>query len=645
MSHKIEAIDRSLRDKNYKRDQYYDCYLEGIKVGEISMSSSYNWRDRRYCASVYEGGNGWMEEPRLHHDNCYPTVFAAKRGMMKAAEAYLQTVRMNEARKAPVAYLPSADSDFYPTPSSIAGRMFAGVNWNKVKTVLEPSAGKGDLVLHAMKRNRRSYIRGNYYSRDALDIDCIEIDQNLRAILTGNGLRVVHDDFLTFTTMKKYDLIVMNPPFSEGDLHLIHALELCETGGQIACILNAETLRNPCTNSRKLLIKKLREANAVINYIADAFSKAERQARVDVAIINVDIPRTFADETLWENMRKAHEERYATGVKNELAPSDNVERLIREHDLMCDAGIQLMRTFSGIAPHIDFIKLEINDSSFRDDGINASVNRYLCSVRGKYWRQLFNLPELKNRMTSQMQKQYSELIDQMREYEFSRFNIQQVLEKIMAQLVTGVEDAISMCFKKLSDEHSYNENIQNDNIHYYNGWKTNRAHYVNMKVIIPTYGCFARGYKADKYGRYKDTLEGLDVHGCFGVLDDLEKALNYLDNGETVPTDLYTALKVASDQGRSSKISCKYFWVTFYKKGTCHITFKDKKIVDRLNIYIGRTRSWLPPCYGSVRYEEMDDESRRVVDEFQGEQAYRTVYNHKDEYLIDVKAPLMLTAG
>lgn len=645
MSHKIEAIDRSLSDKHYRRGEHFDCFLDGIKVGEISKSSSRDWRERQWYTSIYEGGDGWMEEPRLHHGDYYSTVFEAKRGMMKAAEEFLQRVKMNEARKAPVAYLPSEDSDFYPTPSAIAGRLFTGVRWNIVKTVLEPSAGKGDLVRHAMKRNRREYYHGNYYNREALDFDCIEVDQNLRAILSGNGLRVIHDNFLTFMTRKKYDLIIMNPPFSEGDLHLLHALELCETGGQIACILNAETLRNPCNKSRQLLIKKLREVKASINYIADAFSRAERRARVDIAIINIDIPYTFADETIWEGMKKAHEERFTTEQKNELAPSDNVERLIREHDLMCEAGIQLMRTFSGIAPHIDFIKLEIGDYTLRDDGINASVNRYLRSVRGKYWQQLFDLPALKNRMTSQMQQQYSELITEMRDYEFSRFNIQQVIERIMSQLVTGVEDAIMKCFEKLSDEHSYNKNVQNDNIHYYNGWATNKAHYVNMKVIIPTYGCFARGYRSDKYGRFKDTLEGLDVRGCFGVLDDLEKALNYLDNGETASTDLFSALKVAADQGRSSKISCKYFWVTFYKKGTCHITFKDKKIVDRLNIYVGRTRAWLPPCYGSVRYDEMDEESRRVVDEFQGEKEYRHVYNHKDEYLVDVKAPLMLTAG
>ena len=223
-----------------------------------------------------------------------------------------------------------------------------------------------------------------------------------------------------------------------------------------------------------------------------------------------------------------------------------------------------------------------------------------------------------------MQKQYSELIDDMRDYEFSKFNIQQVIERIMSQLATGVEGAILKCFAKLSDEHSYNENVQNDNIHYYNGWKTNKAHYVNMKVIIPTYGCFARGYKWDRHGRMKDTLEELDVHSCFDVLDDLEKALNYLDNGETVPTDLLSALKSAANQGRSSKISCKYFWVTFYKKGTCHITFKDKKIIDRLNIYASQKKGWLPPRYGKARYEEMRPEEKAVIDSFHGDGTERS---------------------
>ena len=94
--------------------------------------------------------------------------------------------------------------------------------------------------------------------------------------------------------------------------------------------------------------------------------------------------------------------------------------------------------------------------------------------------------------------------------------------------------------------------------------------------------------------------------------------------------------------GKTS-VSCKYFDVVFYKKGTCHIKFRDQKIVDRLNIYVGRQRMWLPPTYGKVRYDDMDEESRRVVGEFQGREKYDEVMNAPGEYIIDTRqAPLLI---
>ena len=374
-----------------------------------------------------------------------------------------------------------------------------------------------------------------------------------------------------------------------------------------------------------------------------------------MALVNISIPYTFTDETLWENLKKARE---ADGLKDDtqagsIAPADNVERLIREHDMMCAAGISLMRCYNGVAGHIHpgdrcspFITLNIGEASHI--GVERCgaehVNKFLRMVRAHYWQELFDLPDLRNRMTSDMQKQYSSLIDEMRDYEFSRFNIRQVIERIMGQITVGVEEAILKCFEKLSAEHSYNENLPNDNIHYYNGWKTNKAHFVNMRCIIPTWGCFATKYREDSNGRYTGSYMAISPEGCFKVLSDLEKALNYLDRGETSDIDLIAQLNAAKLADRNRNIACKYFSVTFFKKGTCHIKFHDQKIVDRLNIYVGRSKAWLPPCYGQVRYDEMDDESRRVVDEFQGREAYENVMKNADDYLIDVRATPLLTA-
>ena len=299
---------------------------------------------------------------------------------------------------------------------------------------------------------------------------------------------------------------------------------------------------------------------------------------------------------------------------NEVASANQIDRLIREYDLLCEAGIALMQKYNGVAPRIHnasngdytkpIIEMSVNGKHCGNICHPGDLNRFLRAARSRYWQELFDLPELRSKMTSAMRDEISAEPSAMsRDYEFSEFNIRQVLDRIVGQIATGVEDAILNCFDKLSAEHSYNQNVEN--------WERpllqrlgelSKAHYVNSKCVIPTYGCFARGYKTDKHGNWKDTLEGLDVRGCFSALDDLEKALDHIDCGETVPTSLEHTLKMAADNGVTS-VPCKYFSVTFYKKGTCHIKFYDQKIVDKLNIYVGRQRMWLPPNLrqGSLR--------------------------------------------
>lgn len=118
------------------------------------------------------------------------------------------------------------NKNFYPTPEKLVNKMISLVDWNKVETVLEPSAGKGDIAETVKKY-------GEKYQGVSFDIDCIEYDENLRHILTGKDLKVVHNDFLTYDTMKSYDLIIMNPPFENGDKHILKALEMQEKTGAV----------------------------------------------------------------------------------------------------------------------------------------------------------------------------------------------------------------------------------------------------------------------------------------------------------------------------------------------------------------------------------------------------------------------------
>lgn len=619
----------------------WPCFLEGESVGYIEHYTDHRKWEKPYEAKVNEEGRTYG-----YGIGYYNTLVEAKRALKDKARVYLDALKMQE-RNAPAAFLPSGDFQFYPTPSVVAGRLFAGIAWEKVYSVLEPSAGRGDLVDYMKDLHHRCYDRRGHWGpgRREFDIDCVEIDENLRALLKGKGYRVVHDDFLTFTTRKHYDLIVMNPPFEDGDLHLLRALEMLNPGGQIACILNAETIRNPYTVSRKALLKELKRRGASIKFCEDAFKKADRRAEVDIAIIHVRAYGQEQDTSLWDDLKKAADVEWeAQRDTTDLAPASSVERLIREYDLLCAAGIDLMKKYNGVARHLfngtgdyshPIIQLSIGDHSPLAFAGFEDINDFLTRARSRYWQELFDLPELRDKMTSQMRKDYSETIREMRNYEFSEFNIRQVIKKIMGQLQMGVEEAIEKCFDKLSAEHAYHDEIENENIHLYSGWKTNKAHYVNNRCIIPVWGCYARKYKTDKYGRYRDVLDGLSTSGCFAVLDDLEKALDYLDKGETTATNLWQMLEYAVTAGKTKGIKCKYFEVDFFKKGTCHIKFYDQKIVDRLNIYIGRKRTWLPPSYGKKPYHEMTPEEREVVDSFQGQEKYNTIMENTENYLIE----------
>lgn len=633
----------------YKR-ACYGVYINGEHVGQIEHVKPKNYPpyyDFRSDENIDMYARGLR------------TLIALKREIINEYKKAVNNGKIKKAQNGArfdVKYLPHGDiNDFFPTPKSICGQMIGCVNWSKVKTVLEPSAGKGDIcdaIADYMKHR-------NYGNK--IDIDCIELDENLRFVLKGKNYRVVYDDFMTYQTNKKYDLIIMNPPFSNGDEHLMRAIEMQEqTGGQIVCLLNSETLLNPYTNLRKLLLKKIKEHAAIVHYLKSPFKKAERRTNVNVALVCFNIPSVVRESEIFKRMKKAKDLEYTREQSAEVAPGDRIEALVRSYEIESSASIAFLQEWDALRPNIlngsetysrPSIGITISGHEIRE-GLDAeAINNYLRSVRLKYWRKLLELPEICAQMTTAIRNSFEAKINDMENYEFSMFNIQEVIWDIHAQLQTGVEDEIVKLFEKLSNEHSYYENSGNDNIHYYNGWKTNKAHKVNYKVIIPAYGSFARGYKYDKYNRLVEkTNDFIDSRSCYATLVDLEKTLDYLDGKDPnrIRCNLANRLHFAAERGETRNIDCTYFYVTFYKKGTCHITFREdaKILIDRLNIHVGKNKNWLPPNYGKTAYKNLTEEERVVVDAFDGsEENYNKVFANQNQYLIESKDLLMLSSS
>lgn len=233
-------------------------------------------------------------------------------------------------------------------------------------------------------------------------------------------------------------------------------------------------------------------------------------------------------------------------------------------------------------------------------------------------------------MTSNMQSEYEHKLTELKNYDFSMYNINIVYCEICSQLMRGVHESIMELFDTLSAQYSWFSD-SGKNIHYYNGWKTNKAHKVGNKVIIPINGAFASSW----------SREFLDTYKITEVIRDLERALNFLDRGETKLTDPnFVGLQLANQKRESKNVPFTYFDCTFYKKGTCHIKFHEdaQRILDRLNIDAGRDRNWLPPCYGKKNYGDMTQEEQCVIDDFQCEKAYEEIMKDPTLYLTESKS-------
>lgn len=578
------------------------------------------------------------------------------------------------------------DVGFYPTPPELVEKMISDIKFDTVNTILEPSAGKGDILKVLAKKEKTGYCSSRNF-----DVDCIEIDPNLRQILKynfserrereirhkieeiekkrkfnreerryepldavesvqlsnlqaencffSNGIHIVHDDFLTYKPFKKYDLIIMNPPFANGDAHLLKALEMQEKGGAVICILNAETIRNPYTESRKELKRLLEKYSAKIEFVHNAFSSAERKTDVDIVLIKIYIEPVQEESDIFEHFKKAEKvDEFDIEPTTDLTVSDFIKATVTLFTVEAKAGLELIRQYRAMIPYMrrSFGKkswdqepiLRLTDRSDRCYD-SVSPNQFLKHLRLKYWRELLANPKFTSKLTSKLQQDYREKVEKLADYDFTEYNIYTLAAEMNSNIKRGVEEEIIAMFDTLTSEHSWYPETQN-NRHYYDGWATNKAHKIGKKVIIPCYGIFS-SYSGNP-----------SFHEARGALEDIERVLNFLDGGMTQDVDFWHILDNCFNQGITKNIQLKYFKATFYKKGTIHLVFTCPELIERFNIYAAQNKSWLPPCYGKKKYADLSAEEKKVIDSFQGEDAYTKVIEKANYYLAPVTNNKML---
>lgn len=269
---------------------------------------------------------------------------------------------------------------------------------------------------------------------------------------------------------------------------------------------------------------------------------------------------------------------------------------------------------------------------------DCSENAYIYSVRRKYWNALFRNDEFMKNMTDDQQQSYLSQVDTLIHYDFSFCNIKEIQIQMAQTMVKGIEDCIIKMFDECSNAHSWYPECSK-NIHYYNGWCTNKAWIVNQKVILPI---------SIFYKDYSNTtkISTSSYYNTFNVnlLHDLEKVFNYLGGTPQTSWDSYDTMRYVEKSEQIKNVRFRYFTVNFFKKGTAHITFTDENLdtLKKFNIFGSQQKGWLPPSYGKKKYQDMTQEEKSVINEFQGEDDYRYILEHADQFIYDPKSSVPL---
>ena len=242
-----------------------------------------------------------------------------------------------------------------------------------------------------------------------------------------------------------------------------------------------------------------------------------------------------------------------------LVSSDPITAAIERYNAAAEGVRRIYKEYNGIKSLFSSAGAGKKENPVM--AFTKSYNDAIRELRGMYWKQLFEMPQLFDAMTYEMQQDYQKRIKELEGYDFSAYNILTVREEISRNLLSSIDHEIIKLFDDWTNLH-YNDEYSK-NVHYYNGWCTNSAYKINRKVI----------FRCNAF----DTYDGrfCPRYNATGHVAQIERVLHFLDtNGKPYNGDeLRAVLDAAEKSGQTQKIQLHYFTATFYKKGTCHIEF------------------------------------------------------------------------
>lgn len=471
--------------------------------------------------------------------------------------------------------------DFYPTPGHVIDTMIEGLELQG-KTVLEPSAGSGNIV-KALQTNGANVIACENHP------DLLKILKTLCPVIEPDFFNVKREQ------VSHIDYIIMNPPFSNAAAHIEHAWNVAPDGCKIIALCNIETIKNPYSKSREAL-KALIKAYGQYVDLGDCFTQAERKTGVNVAMVRLDKPGSNYDQEFSGFfMDDEPEAETGPGLMSYNAVRDLVNRYV-ESVKIYDQQIETAIRLNGIqAGYFDTSDPEGSDGRYKgsshigeiaitltQNGAPLARNEFKKRMQKSGWAWIFSKLNLEKYATRGLKEDINKFVEKQQDVPFTMANIYRMLDMIIQTTGQRMDRAVLEVFDKVTKHYD-------DNKYGLEGWKTNSHFLLTRKFILPgmTSVSLGGGWGITHYSQN------------YEIIDDLHKALCYLLGTEYDEIGSIWQMNHMKDEKGEKLYRAWNTWYTFgmfrmkaFKKGTMHIEFLSEDVWAKFNQHVAKLKGY-----------------------------------------------------
>lgn len=476
--------------------------------------------------------------------------------------------------------------DFYPTPVEVIEQMLSLTDVTG-KIVLEPSAGSGNIVDFCKERGAREVL-------------ACEINDKLRAIVAGK-CQVIAKDFLTVTAdmISHVDVIVMNPPFSNEEQHILHAWDIAPDGCEIISLCNSSMLEyGGYTNRNK--IREIIQLNGGTEYLGRVFSTAERSTDVSVSVIRLYKPKTGEHEfDGFFDMSEDEEAQWQTsgGVVRYDFVQDLVSRYkdaLECFDEVMAANKKINDACKSVGSGSIIFGAHRRDDRYQPQPGMVTRDEFRKQLQKDAWQSLFDKFNMRKYVTHSVIEDLNRAIERIENMPFTMKNIYRFVQSLVQTHGDRMQGVLVEAFEHICSLSAENSTAGEK-------WKTNSDYMINRRFIVPGMCRYDSRWPSsyvessyNSYFRLDDVIKAL----CYLTGENYDK-FDYLSSflhDHKIPWgEWYDWIEYERDKQGNVIAEHGFFRIRGHKKGTMHFEFLDEDVWYRFNQAVARIKGWQLP--------------------------------------------------